>query len=123
MSVVDTVLRRHLEHIPYRGEGRTAYERITSHARKVAQVALGEVVHFHLETDKNNRLEAESEFNKGIFLGYAWRTTEYTIGCKEAIYQCRTVKRRADDIAFDAGLADDLVMRYEDLIWKGAESV
>ena len=41
-------------------DGRTAYERITSHACKVAQVGFAEVVDFKLETDKNNRRKAES---------------------------------------------------------------
>ena len=61
------------------GDGRTAYERIASHVCKVAQVGFGEVVDFKLETDKNNRLKAESGFNNGMFLGYAWKSTESCI--------------------------------------------
>ena len=41
------------------GDGRTAYERITSHACKVAQIGFAEVVDFKLETDKNNRQTAD----------------------------------------------------------------
>ena len=48
-------------------DGRTAYERITSHACKVAQIGFAEVVDFKLETEKNNRHKADSEFNVGIF--------------------------------------------------------
>ena len=50
-------------------DGRTAYERITSHQCKVAQVGFGEVVDFALETDKNNRRTADSRGGVGIFLG------------------------------------------------------
>lgn len=67
-------------------DGRTAYERITSHACKVAQVGFGEVVDFKPETDKNNRLKADSEFFEGVCLGYAWRSTEYLVAVGDDIY-------------------------------------
>ena len=62
----------------------------------------GDGVDFIFETDKNNRHKADSRVARGIFLGYAWRSTEYLIGTKEGIYQCRTVKRRSDEVAYDA---------------------
>ena len=52
-------------------DGRTAYEKIMSHTCKVAQVGFAEVVDFKLETEKNNRHEADSEFRVGVSLGYA----------------------------------------------------
>ena len=48
-------------------DGRTAYEKITSHACKVSQVGFAEVVDFKLETEKNNLHNADSEFNVGVF--------------------------------------------------------
>ena len=104
-------------------DGRTAYERITSHACKVAQVGFGEVVDFKPETDKNNRLKADSEFFEGVFLGYAWRSTEYLVAVGDNIYQCHTIKRRADEICYDWKLFDGIAVRFEDFILKGAKSV
>ena len=40
-------------------------------------MGFGEIVDFELEADKNNRLKADSKFNKGVLLGYSWRSTEY----------------------------------------------
>ena len=65
--------------------GRTAYERITSHKCKVAQVGFGEIVDIKLETDKNNRHKADSDFHVGVFLGYAWRSTEYVVAAGDVI--------------------------------------
>ena len=42
-------------------------------------MGFGETVDFKLETDKNNRHKADSEFNEGVFLGYAWMSTEYLV--------------------------------------------
>ena len=50
-------------------DGRTAYERITAHKCKAAQIGFGEVVDFKVEIEKNNRLKADSEFSEGDFLG------------------------------------------------------
>ena len=47
-------------------DGRTAYERITSHKCKAAQVGFGEIVHFKRETEKNNRHKAASESHVGV---------------------------------------------------------
>ena len=93
-------------------DGRTAYERIISHKCKVAQVGFGETVDFKLETDKNNRHKADSEFHLGVLLAYAWRSTEYLVAARDVIFQCRTVRRRADKEAFDVQLTDAVVVRY-----------
>ena len=111
--MVDTVCDDILNKFRVGADGHTAYERITSHACKVAQIGFAEVVDFKLETDKNNRNKADSEFNEGVFLGYAWRSTEYLIASKGAIYKCRTVRRRADDIAFNVALIDHLEVRLK----------
>ena len=66
-------------------DGRTAYERIASHKCKVAQVGFGETVDFKLEIDKNNKHKADSEFHVGVFLGYAWRSTDYLVAAKDVI--------------------------------------
>ena len=78
---------------------------------------------FKPETDKNNRLKADSEFFEGVFLGYAWRSTEYLVAVGDNIYQCRTIKRRADEICYDRKLFDGIAVRFEDFILKGAKSV
>ena len=103
-------------------DGRTAYERITSHSCKVAQIGFAEIVDFKLETDKNNRLKADSEFNVGIFLGYAWRSTEYLVASKGIVFKCRTVRRRADDVAYDAEMINELSVRYDEYTLKGAKT-
>ena len=50
-------------------------------------MGFGEVFDSKLEADKNNRRKAESELNKGIVLGYTWRSSEDPIVIKDAIYQ------------------------------------
>ena len=81
------------------GDGRTAYEGIACHACKVARIGFVEIADFKLETDKTNRRKAHSEFSEGVFLGYAWRSTEYLIASKGVVHKCRRVRRRADDVA------------------------
>ena len=103
-------------------DGRTAYERITSHVCKVAQIGFAETVDFKVETDKNDRRKADSEFAEGVFLGYAWRSTEYLVAVGDHIYQCRTVKRRADEIAYNHSLIENLNVRFEDFVLKGART-
>ena len=77
-------------------DGRTPYEIITSHKSKRFIIGFGEVVYFILETDKVHKHNADSRVGQGIVLGYAWRSTEYIIGTKDGIFQCRTVRRRSD---------------------------
>ena len=103
-------------------DGRTPYERITAHKSKHFIIGFGEVVDFIIETDKNNRDKADSRVARGIFLGYAWRSTEYLIGTKEGIYQCRTVKRRSDEVAYDAEFTNYIQTRYDDFVLKGAKT-
>ena len=97
-------------------DGRTAYERITSHTCEVAQIGLAEIVDFKLETDKNSRHKADSEFNAGVCLGFAWRSTDGTL------YKCRTVRRRAVDVAFSVAMTDGLDVRCEEYTLKGANT-
>ena len=88
----------------------------------MAQIGFAEIVDFKLETDKNNRLKADSEFNVGIFLGYAWRSTEYLVASKGIVFKCRTVRRRADDVAYNVEMTDGLGVRFEDYKSKGAKT-
>ena len=67
-------------------DGRTAYERITSHKCKVAQVGFGKIVDFKFETHKNHRQEADGEFHVGVFLGYAWRSIGYLIAAGDVMF-------------------------------------
>ena len=103
-------------------DGRTAYEIITSHTCKVAQVGFAEVVDFKLETDKNNRHKADSEFIEGVFLGYAWRSTEYLVAVGDNIYKCRTIKRRADEVAYNHKLIDCITAHFGDFVLKGGKT-
>ena len=103
-------------------DGRTPYERITSHKSKHFIIGFGEVVDFILETDKGNRHKADSRVGQGIFLGYAWRSTEYIIGTKDGIFQCRTVKRRADEVAYDPECVNYILTQYDEFVLKGART-
>ena len=103
-------------------DGRTAYERITAHKCNVAQIGFCEVVDFKVETDKHNRLKADSEFSEVFFLGYAWRSTEYLVASGDSIYKCRTVRRRADEVAYNSEIIDCVVARFEDYVLKGAKT-
>ena len=60
-------------------DGRMAYERITSHTCKVAQIGFAEIVDFKRETDKSSRHKADSEFSVGVCLGYSLRSTAYLV--------------------------------------------
>ena len=68
-------------------DGRTAYERITSHTCKVAQIGFAEIVDFKVETDKKNIHKMDSEFGVGVFLGYAWRSTEHLVASNGIIFK------------------------------------
>ena len=37
------------------------------------------------------------------------------------MYKCRTVRRRADDVAFSVAMTDGLAVRFEDYTLKGAK--
>ena len=80
-------------------DGRTAYERITEHKCRHFMIGSGEVVDVMLETTKNQRPNSDTQWSKGIFLGYVWRSTEYGVGTKDCVYKCRTVRRRAEEPA------------------------
>ena len=66
-------------------DGRTAYERMTSHTFQVAQIGFAKIVDFKLETDKKNRHKADSESSVGVFLVFAWRSTEYLVASNGTI--------------------------------------
>ena len=103
-------------------DGRTAYERFTEHKCRHVMIGFGEVVDFMLETDKANMHKADSRVHKGVFLGYAWRTTEYLIATKEAVFKCRTVRRRAEELAYDSDCLDYIKISYDDFVMKGAQT-
>ena len=103
-------------------DGRTAYERITEHKCKNAMIGFAEAVDFILETDKGKRHKADSRVQQGIFLGYVWRTTEYLVGTEDTIYKCRTVRRRAEELAYDQSCIDFLKISYHDYVMKGART-
>ena len=45
------------------------------------------------------------------------------VAVADNIYQCRTIKRRADEICYDRKLFNGIAVRFEDFILKGAKSV
>ena len=103
-------------------DGRTAYERITEHKFKGTVVGFGELVDFILETNKSETHKADSRVQQGIFLGYAWRSTECLVGTRDGIYKCRTIKRRPAETAYDPNCAEYLVTMYDDYVMKGAKT-
>ena len=104
-------------------DGRTAYERITEHKCKNVMIGFAEAVEFMLEADKGNRHKADSHVQQGIFLGYVWRSTEYIVGTRDGIYKCRTVRRKAEEQAYDPECIDYLKLSYNDYVMKGAKTV
>ena len=80
---------------------KTAYDNITEHTCRSMIVGSAESVDFILETDKGDRHKADSRVHQGIFLGYVWRSTECLVGTRDWILKCRTVKRRAEEQAYD----------------------
>ena len=74
------------------------------------------------ETDKGKQFKADSRVGTGVFLGYVWRSTEYLIGTPEGIFRCRTVRRRAEEIAYNASCFDFLDTNYDEYIMKGAKT-
>ena len=56
------------------------------------------------------------------FIGYEWRTTEYIVGTADSSFKCRTVRRRAEEIAYDPDCMDYIKLSYEDYILEGART-
>ena len=50
-------------------------------------------------------------------------STEYLVASKGVVYKCRTVRRRADDVAFSVAMADGLNVRFEDDTSKGVKTM
>ena len=75
-------------------DGRTAYERITGHKCRHVAIGFAESVDFMLETDKTKQHKADGRMMSGTFLGYIWQPTEYIVGTEEAVYKCRTIRRK-----------------------------
>ena len=103
-------------------DGRTAYEKITGH--KCRQVAIGfaEIVDYILEPSKAHMHKADTRVMQGVFLGYEWRTTEYIIGTVDGIFKCRTVRRRAEQIAYDPECMNYINVSYDDYTLEGART-
>ena len=56
----------------------------------------------------------------GTFLGYIWRTTEYIVGTGDAVYKCRTIRRKTEDLAYVPKFVDFIKIGYNDYIFKDA---
>ena len=103
-------------------DGRTAYERITGHKNRHQVIGFAEAVDFILEPSKQHIHKADSRLMKGIFLGYEWRTTEYIVGTAEGVFKCRTIRRRAEEVAYDPECMDYLSIPYDEYVLKGART-
>ena len=101
-------------------DGRTAYERITGHKNRHQVIGFAEAVDFILEPSKQHIHKADSRLMNGIFLGYEWRTTEYIVGTAEGVFKCRTIRRQAEEVAYDPECMDYLTIPYDEYVLKGA---
>ena len=104
-------------------DGRTAYEMITGRKCRHVVLGFGETVDYILETEKGKQFKADSRVGVGVFLGYVRRTAEYLAGTKDEIFRCRTIKRRAEGICYDASCYDLLKVSYDDYIMKGRDFI
>ena len=103
--------------------GRTAYERITSHKCKHFVLCfVCEMVDFIPETDDYHIHKADSRVHAGTLFGYSLGSTEYIVAIKTDIYKCRTVKRRAEKVAYDAEFVNHIGVQCDDYIMKGAKT-
>ena len=103
-------------------DGRSAYESITEHKCKSMIVGFGESADYILETDKGAMNKADSRVHQGIFLGYAWRSTECLVGTRDGVFKCRTVKRRPEELAYDPECTSYLKTFYDDYVMSGAKT-
>ena len=85
-------------------------------------IGSGESVDYILETDKGAIHKADSRVHQGIFFDYAWRSIECLIGIREGVYKCRTIRRRAEEDAYDPDCTDYLNIFYDDYVMKGAKT-
>ena len=102
--------------------GRTAYELITHRKCKHDIIGFAEVVLFQTTMEKTNRDKINSDWDRGVFLGVCWRTTEYIVGTKEGLFKCRTVRRVVEDKSYDPDCLDYVKEFYDDYMLKGAST-
>ena len=103
-------------------DGCTAYEKITGHKCRQVVIGFAEVVDYILEPSKAHMHKADTQVIQGVLLGYEWRTTEYTIGTVDGIFKCRTVRRRAEQIAYDPECMNCINASYDDYTLEGART-
>ena len=85
-------------------------------------IGFAESVDFMLETDKTKQHKADGRMMSGTFLGYIWRTIEYTVGTEDAVYKCRTIRRKIEDLAYDPKCVDSIKTGYNEYILKDART-
>ena len=81
-----------------------------------------ESIDFILEPDKTRMHKGDSRLMRCIFLGHEWRSTEYLVGNADSIFKCRTVRRRAAEVAYDPGCVDFLTIPYDEYVLRGAKT-
>ena len=93
-----------------------------SASRDTSADSFAESVDRILETDKTKMHKVDSRVKKGIFLGYICCSTEYIARTADGIYKCRTMKRKADEIAYNAKFMDLVATTFNDYVLKGART-
>ena len=73
-----------------------------------------------LETNKNDQHIADGRGMTGIILGYIGRTIEYIVGTEDAVYKCRTIRRKTEDSAYDPTCVDFLKISYNEYVLRDA---
>ena len=105
-----------------KSDGRTVYERFTSHKCKHSIVGFGESVQWQQIQDKNARGKVNGDWRDGVFLGVIWRTTEFIIGTADGVFKCRTIKQRVAENAYDPKCLEYIKVSYADYVLSGAKS-
>ena len=87
---------------------------ISGHKGLQAIAALSEKVMFKHTTDKAKRNKMESEWDSGYFVGINSRTTEYLIVSGGNVFSTTTIRRMADDKAFDPNIVENVKVHHRE---------
>ena len=104
-------------------KGVTAYEAITGHKTKHQILPFGERVVFKTQPKNEQRNNMDSEWMVGVFVGMVNRSQEFLIMAKDAVYKVRTVRKIANEYAYDRECLDWATWKFEDYVKKGAKTL
>ena len=77
---------------------------------------------YRITPDKSRRNKMETDWGIGYYLGSSSRTIEHLIGVEEGIIKVDTIKRMADDVAYDRSCLDIVKTGYREYVCEGASS-